>query len=198
MTVIGLTGGSGAGKTVALRVLVGMGAEAIDCDAVYHDLLEADGPMLEALKNRFPDATVAGRLERKTLGKIVFSDPVALAELNQITHKYVRQEVTRKLQLRKESGCHLAAIEAIALIESGIAKQCDKVVGILAEKEVRIRRIIAREGLTHAYASARIQSQKPDDFFKEHCDYILENNGENPASFAASCRTVFAKIKMRG
>jgi len=194
MTIFGITGGSGAGKSTALGVLADMGALVIDCDAVYHRLLEAGGPMLEEIGTRFPGTVTAGKLERKALGNIVFHDPAALANLNQITHSHVRQEVERFVAAHQAQGGTLAAIEAIALIESGIVAMCDFVIGVLSPPGVRARRIVAREVTELAYAEARIASQKPDNFFETHSDYVLENYHQSQAAFVAECRKPFKQL----
>ena len=194
MTVIGITGGSGAGKSTALTVLADMGAHIFDCDTIYHELLETSAPMLGDLDQCFPGVVVDGRLRRKALGEIVFRDPEALAALCAITHKYVSQTLDERLALLAESGTTLVAIEAIALIESGIAARCDFTVGILAPAADRVQRIIDREGISAAYATARIESQKPDAFFREHCDAIIENQHTSPAAFAEVCRVLFERL----
>ena len=205
MTVLGLTGGSGTGKTTALGVLAERGATVIDCDAVYHELVAAGGLMIAELAHRFPGVVENGRLQRKALGQIVFHDPAALADLNVITHKYVCQAVDDRLTaLALHSppwrgapqgwGGSIVAIEAIALIESGLNTRCDLVVGILAPADERIRRITAREGIDPAYAQSRIESQKPDEWFRTHCDHIIENAYPSPAAFAEACRRLFDRI----
>jgi len=202
MTIIGLTGGSGTGKTTALQALADMGAAVIDCDAVYHELLAAGGPMLDEINQRFPGVVADGTLDRKALGKIVFQDAEALADLNAITHSHVCWEVDEQLAALALVGnaapgvphSSVVAIEAIALIESGLAERCDTVIGVLAPKSARIQRITAREGIDPAYATARIESQKPDEFFQANCDYILENDYNSPTAFTEECRRYFNQI----
>jgi len=194
MTIIGLTGGSGAGKSTALSVLAELGAEIIDCDALYHELLHTDGAMAGEIAARFPDAVTGGALHRKTLGRIVFRDPEALADLNTITHRHVCNAVDARIAAYAQNGGTLLAIEAIALIESGLASRCTCTVGILAPVESRIERIVAREEIDRAYATARIESQKPDAFFREHCDYTLENTAPTVEAFAAVCRAFLVGI----
>jgi len=191
MTIIGLTGGSGGGKTTALRVLADLGAHVIDCDALYHKLLAENEAMVEEITVRFPEAFIDGVLNRKALGKIVFQDKAALTALNAITHRHVCEAVDHEIEAYEGV---LIGIEAIALIESGLAERCTSVAGILAPEADRIRRIMAREGIGEAYAKARIESQKPDVFFKEHCDYIIENNYPTAEAFAAACRAAFTQI----
>jgi len=196
MTVIGITGGSGAGKTTAMAVLAGLGSHSIDCDLVYHELLEVGGPMLEELVQRFPGVVADGRLERKALGQIVFHDPKALEDLSVITHSYVCREVDERLRALRGSGQGLVSIEAIALIESGLSQRCDLVVAVLAPVEDRVRRITAREGISPDYARARIESQKSDAFFRAHCDQILKNPCSSREEFAEECRAFFERLLM--
>ena len=80
-TVIGITGGTGCGKTTLLKEIQKLGGLVLDCDAIYHDLLRTDAAMLRAIENRFPGVVESGALNRKKLGAIVFSDPAALADL---------------------------------------------------------------------------------------------------------------------
>ena len=194
MKRIGITGPTGAGKTTALNALVRLGAHVIDADQVYHQLLEGSAPMRAELTARFGPGILdgAGRVDRKALGGVVFADPAALADLNAITHRYVMEELQRQTARAEAQGRPAVAIDAIALIESGAADACDVVVGVLAPKEVRVRRIMAREGISEAYARKRVEAQQGDDFFRAHCGYILENGGEDPAEFEARALALFA------
>lgn len=194
MKRIGITGPTGAGKTTALNALVRLGAHVIDADQVYHQLLEGSAPMRAALVARFGPGILdsQGRVDRKALGGVVFADPAALADLNAITHRYVMEELQQQTAQAEAQGRPAVAIDAIALIESGAADACNVVVGVLAPKEVRVRRIMAREGISEAYARKRVEAQQGDDFFRAHCGYILENGGEDPAEFEARALALFA------
>ena len=111
--IIGITGGTGCGKTTLLREIQDRGGLVLDCDAVYHELLTRDMVLLNAIEARFPGVVEDGQLQRKKLGAIVFSDAAALGDLNTITHGAIRAEVLRRL----ETAPRLAAIDAIALFE---------------------------------------------------------------------------------
>lgn len=142
MTIIGITGPSGGGKTSALRALSALGARIIDCDALYHELLISSTEMLREIDARFDGVVTDGVLDRKALGQVVFADPDALSDLNKITHRYVGLEIDRLLAQWKQEGAAVAAIDAIALIESGRADRCEIIVGVIAPPEIRIRRIM--------------------------------------------------------
>ena len=170
--ILGITGGTGCGKTTLLQLIRQRGGLVLDCDEIYHRLLEADRQMLAAIKNRFPQAFPQDTLDRKALGKIVFADPAALEALNGITHRAVRQEVLRQL----EASPPLAAIDAIGLFESGLDSLCDITVAVTAPLEARVARLMARDGISENYARSRIAAQHDEDWFRRRCDYILEND----------------------
>lgn len=180
--ILGITGGSGSGKTTLLNIIQQQGGLVLDCDEIYHDLLRTDEGLLFAIEARFPGTVENGMLDRKKLGSIVFADEKALLDLNAITHAAVKREVLRRL----ESAPQLAAIDAIGLFEGGLAELCDVTVAVTAPEDVRIARLMAREGISAEYAKKRIAAQHKDDWFREKCDRVLENNGELDA-FATKC-----------
>lgn len=185
MIVLGITGGSGGGKTTLLSRVKARGGFVVDCDAVYHRLLREDAALLAALETHFPGVIEGGALNRKKLGKVVFDNKKALSDLEAITHPRVVAETKRLLD---QSGNHpLAALDAVALIESGLGVLCDKTVAVTAPLESRVRRLVLREGITEDYARLRIAAQKPDESFSNLCDYTLHNDCPNADAFAARC-----------
>jgi len=194
MFIIGITGGTGAGKTTALRALGALGALALDADAVYHELLAGNAELNAELAARFPGAQSGGAVDRKLLAGIVWNDQTALLELNSIAHKYVGAEIDRRLSDWEAQGGAVAAIDAIALIESGIAGKCDIVVGVDAPVEARIKRIMRRDGIPREQAEMRVNAQKPAEFFREHCDYMLEGISSTSEEFEERCREFFIGV----
>lgn len=170
---IGITGGTGCGKTTLLHEIQKRGALVLDCDEIYHQLLKTDQALLAAIEGRFPGTVEHGTLNRKKLGGIVFADSQALAELNQMTHGAVKAEVQRRLAQRDG----LAAIDAIALFEGGLAELCDITVAVTAPEDARVARLMVREGVSREYALSRIRAQKDEEFFRDNCDYVLGNSG---------------------
>ena len=170
--ILGITGGTGCGKTTLLSAIEEAGGLILDCDAIYHELLATNENLLSAIANRFPGTVENGVLRRKKLGTMVFSDEAALQDLNTITHEAVRQEVLRRLEEKPD----LAAIDAIALFESGLDVLCDVTVAVTAPLEERVQRLTARDNIPESYARQRIAAQHDDDWFRSRCDYILENN----------------------
>ena len=198
-TIIGLTGPTGAGKTTVLHVLEGMGAAGLDADAIYHDLTVSSQPMRQALQERFgPDIyDDQGVLLRKQLGAKVFGDAQALEDLNAITHRYIQLEIQRRLDQAQAEGKEMAVVDAIALIESGVADICHITVAVVAKAETRIGRIMARDGINEAYARKRVEAQKPAEFFETHCQYTLHNDGDDPGQLEQQATALFAHILHR-
>ena len=180
--ILGITGGSGCGKTTLLDAVRQAGGMVFDCDRIYHGLLETDQTLLSAIENRFPHTVENGILQRKKLGELVFSDENALNDLNAITHAAVKSEVVRRLS----SAPSLAAIDAIALFESGLSELCDVTVAVTAPEEARVARLMARDGISESYARSRIAAQHDAGWFREKCRCVLTNDGTK-AQFAAKC-----------
>ena len=171
--IIGITGGTGCGKTTLLKTIEEKGGLVLDCDAIYHQLLTRDDQLLKAIEARFPGTVEDGVLQRKKLGSIVFSDENALMDLNKITHGAIKAEVLRLLETKPK----LAAIDAIGLFEGGLAELCDLTVAVTAPEDVRVQRLMLRDNISEEYARSRIAAQHHEDWFREHCDCTLENNG---------------------
>ena len=189
--ILGITGGTGCGKTTLLKEIEGLGGRILDCDAIYHGLLATDRELLGAIEARFPGVAADGGLDRKKLGSIVFSDPDALLDLNRITHSAVKREVIARLEAKPA----LAAIDAIALVEGGLAELCDLTVAVTAPEAVRVRRLMARDGIAEEYARARIAAQKPESYFAQRCDFVLHND-DGLEEFREACRT-FLRSRVR-
>ncbi len=195
MLTLGITGPTGAGKTTALREVEKLGGRVLDADEIYHELLESSSALRSELENRFgPLAAADGTFDRKKLGNIVFRDAQSLEDLNAIAHRYVTQEMRRRLQKAEEEGCPLTAIDAIALFESGAAELCQATLAVIAPQEVRVRRIVAREGIPESYAWARVKAQRPDEFFIQKCGYTLVNDCAGPEEFGKKARALLEKI----
>ena len=184
--ILGITGGTGGGKTTLLQVAQSCGFQVLDCDRIYHELLETEPSLTAAIEERFPGTVKDGQLQRKKLGAVVFADPQALADLNAITHSAVRRVVEARLQKN-------TAIDAIALFESGMDRLCDVTVAVTAPEELRIQRLMAREGITEEYAKSRIAAQHSDNYYRQLCDYVLENTGDI-VQFQGKCLAFFHRL----
>lgn len=193
MKIIGITGGTGAGKTSALNVLADMNVEILDCDAIYHQLIQTSQPLRDALTEEFGDVFCDQGLDRQKLGSLVFQNPDALAQLNAITMGFVEAEVHNRMKQAEEAGRAGVAIDAIGLLESDVRHECDVLVAITAPAELRVQRIMAREGISEEYAWNRVKAQKDERYFRENCHYTLANDS-TPEEFRQRAVELFTKV----
>lgn len=175
MIILGITGGSGCGKTTVSKLFKENGIDVIDTDLVARIIVEPQAPALLEIKDTFGESYINpdGTLNRKALASLVFSNEKMLLALNSITHKYISKYVNT--YINKYTG-DIIGIDGAALFESGIDKQCDYILSVLADKETRLARIIKRDGIIRQDAEMRINSQKDDKFYIEKSDYIVYNN----------------------
>lgn len=199
MIIIGITGPTGAGKTTALGEVEKLGGAVIDCDAVYHELLESDKALQNRLEQEFGDIRDdSGAVDRKKLGAIVFGDPEKLERLNAIAQRATVDRTRLLLEECQAKGMPLAAVDAIGLLESGLGELCHATVAVVAPPEVRVARIMAREGISQDYAWSRVRAQKPDSYFTGGCGYTLNNDCATGAEFAARARALLESILQKG
>ena len=196
MLIIGLTGPTGAGKGTFSQIAVrAFGAEHIDTDKISRQVVEPGSAGLAALVGYFGNGILRadGSLDRKKLAAIVFSDRSKLAALNGITHPLVEKEVEKRLADARERLCPFAVIDAPLLFESGENKLCDVTVGILADEQTRLLRILARDGIDREAAEQRLSAAKSNEYFRERCGYSLENDSDQ-AAFEAQIRRFFEAL----
>ena len=180
MKIIGLCGQSGAGKTTALEVFEKSGFAAIDCDEVSRFVTSPDSPCIKSLAERFGDSILNPdkTLKRQALADVVFSDAESLADLNKITHKYILEEVFRRLDVFREKGFKVAVVDAPVLFESGLDRHCDTTLAVCADLETRLERIISRDGIDRARAEARVSRQLSDTELSRLADRVIYNNSD--------------------
>lgn len=179
MKILGLTGGSGTGKSAACTAFARLGCGVIDADATYRMLCDTCEPMLKEIQNVFGDVfSTDGKLDRKKLGAIVFADAQKLQQLNAITHPYIRQAARDAFAAYSKRGCLLCIYDAPVLFEGQMETLCDKTCAVLAARNTRIARIVARDAITEEYAALRIDAQKNDAFYRERCDYVVQNDAD--------------------
>lgn len=195
MIVFGITGGSGAGKSTVSDMFRAMGVRVIDADKTAREVVQKGTKCLDELIRCFGSEILEsdGSLNRKKLGDIVFSDSAELKKLNQITHKYIKMEIEKQLA---ETECDFAAIDGAVIIGSGVEAMCKFLVSVLAEHDVRIKRITERDGISCESAEKRLAAQPNDDFYIEHSDYLIYNNGD-VCTLREDTEKILKKIKMR-
>jgi dephospho-CoA kinase len=161
--LIGLTGPIGCGKSTVARVLVELGGTLVDADILARDSTARGEPSLPAIRQRFGPSVFHpdGSLDRAALGRVVFSDPVALADLEEITHPHVRRRVTSALDRAAAAGDPFVVLEAIKLVEAGLAEVCDEV-WLVECSAVEQRQRMRERGMTADDIARRTATQGAD------------------------------------
>ena len=174
--VIGITGNIATGKTTVVDMLAELGADTIDADALVHELMGPDSVFAEPLRTAFGDSVVNpdGSIDRPALGTIVFSDADQLATLEALIHPIV---VNTMIAAIYEPGRDTLVLDAIKLFEAGIADHCDEVWVVDAPLDVRVERLMERNGIDRDEAMRRIEAQPPQQDKVDRADVVIANGG---------------------
>ena len=194
--IIGLTGQSGAGKsTVSRKLSLQEGFAVIDCDSIAKEVT-ADGSLCnEQIKKRFPEAVSDELvLDRSKMAGIVFSDKEKLREYESIIYPFITQRVNDLISLYSSNGYQAIILDAPTLFEAGMENICDLIIGVTADIDIRKTRIRQRDNISDEMIDKRFSSQRDDDFFKKHCQYII-NNSFDKAALDKETTNIIKKIR---
>ena len=177
MKIIGITGGTGAGKSSVCDEFKKNGAQIIDADAIARQIVQKGQPAIDEIVAEFGDDVINenGELNRKKTAGIVFSDSKKLDLLNKITHKYIFAEMQKQID---ECTAKILVLDVPLLFQSDFPFKCDLTVAVVADRDKRIGRIIARDGISRAMAEERVLNQMSDEEYRELADIYFENNGD--------------------
>ncbi|EWM53859.1 dephospho-CoA kinase [Ruminococcus flavefaciens] len=177
--VVGLTGQTGAGKSTVSKIFASNGFAVIDADQVARKIVEKGTKCLDEIADFFGQGVINedGTLNRRALAGIVFSDRSKLEMLNTISYPYITGEILRQIRVHSMKGEKLILLDAPTLFESRADDFCEIIISVLADEDIREKRIISRDGLTSEQARKRMNSQLDEEFFRSHSDYIIHNNG---------------------
>lgn len=194
--VIGLTGQTGAGKSTVRKLLKAKGAAVIDADFVAHEVADNSLSCLTDIVEHFSCMVLdeKGKLNRRALGRIVFSDRKKLALLNKIMFPYIVSAIKGQVTAYEQAGAQIIVIDGATLIESGCAKMCSVLVSVTADEETRLTRIIHRDGISKRDAVRRVSAQNPEEFYIKASDYVIKNNG-TPGDLERAAEKVFDEIE---
>lgn len=178
--IIGLTGAIGSGKSTVAEMFSSAGFCTVDCDGISHSL-DAEPSYVKAVRAHFGDGVITlahgtPRIDRKTLAKVVFSDEKARKALQDISYPVILGIVYERAESARSLGLD-TVIDAPTLFESGLDEFCDFTVGVIARDDIRRKRVIERGGISAEDIDMRIKIQPDDAFYRERCDFIIENNG---------------------
>lgn len=174
--IIGITGSSGAGKSTVCEILEAYyKVTIINADKVARKLSKRGTNYVIDIISKFGKSIVDenGELKRRKLAEIIYNDPKKREELNKCTFKYIKKEIERQI---KKAQADTIIIDAPLLFESELNKICDKVIGVISNRELQIERIVARDDIDYENAEKRLNAQQTNEFYMNKCDAIIENN----------------------
>ena len=174
--LIGITGNIGTGKSTVAQMLADLGAETIDADKVAHKVMRRGTEAHDRIAEAFGDEVLnsEGEIDRKELGAIVFNDPRALARLEAIVHPATLEAIDRRVAA---ASANVVAVEAIKLIESGLADRCDSVWVVTCRREQQIERLVRHRDLHREEARQRVEAQPPQEEKIDRADVVIDNSG---------------------
>lgn len=172
--IIGITGASGSGKSIASECFEKIGYKIVDLDKITHEIYKTDKECVNEVKQAFGDEIIDenGDIIRKKLGEIVFCDKEKLNILNEIVHKYILKKALEEIKLNNN-----VVVDAPLLFEAGLDKVCDITLGIISQRDKNAKRIQVRDNISIELAKSRLDKQYDDSFFKDKCSFCIENNG---------------------
>ena len=192
--IVGLTGQSGAGKSTVCETFREEGFVIIDCDSVARQVTEAGSECNRELAEHFPDCFDKDfTLDRSRMASIVFYDKEKLALLEEIEFKFITKRINLMIEeLSENSDCIL--LDAPTLFEAGVDKLCRVIVAVVSDEELRLERIMERDDISREETLKRFSSQHDEAFFREHCDYVIDNDRDLSHAFLQA-REVARQIK---
>jgi dephospho-CoA kinase len=179
VTLIGLTGGIAAGKSTVARIFAELGAPVIDADALSREVTAPGTAAFQRIVESFGDGVLDpdGRIDRRALGRLVFSDEEARRRLEDITHPAIIAAARDRVAALGRQGHRVVLYEAALLVEAGRHRDMDRLVVVAADDEQRVSRLMRRSGLTREEAAARLAAQLPQERKVELADHVIDNSG---------------------
>lgn len=194
--IVGLTGQSGAGKTTICEFLSEAGFGIINCDNVARECTCDGSACNKELAKVFPSCfDEKMSINRKGISEIIFSDRNKLKEFDDIVYPFINKSIDEKIALLLDV-YNVIVLDAPTLFEAGADKKCKAVIGVVAKRNIRLERITARDRISKELALKRFQSQQSTKFFKEHCEFLIENN-DSPLKARIRTERIIRIIKER-
>lgn len=177
MKIMGVTGGIGSGKSTVCRILKKLGAVLIDADKISHNIMNKGSLAYNECVSFFGKCILDefGEINRKKLADIVFNDKKQLEALNEITHKYIFEEMNKQISQNLDKD--LVVLDVPLLFGSDFPIKCDATVGVIADEEIRVMRASKRDSAKAEKIRERIKNQISDKEYYSLADFVIENNG---------------------
>jgi dephospho-CoA kinase len=181
--LVGLTGGIGSGKSTVGRMVRELGVPVLDADRIAREVVAPGQPAHAAIAAAWPHVLAPdGRIDRKQLAALVFSDPGARTRLEAITHPRIREQAMREAAALERQGHRLAFYEAALLVEAGRRDDLDRLVVVTADEDQQIARVMARDHSSREEALARLRAQLPLSEKRKQATDLIDNGGDLAAT----------------
>ena len=180
MKVYGITGNIASGKSSVARMFEELGARVIDADEVAREVVEPGEPAWKEIVEEFGDGVLepGGKINRKKLAEIVFSDEAGRGKLNDITHPRIKERIRDLLKQYEREGASIVMVEATLIVErGGLRSLLNGLIVVTADEETQIERLVREKGYTRDEAVSRLSAQMPAEEKIKHADYVIDNSG---------------------
>lgn len=195
MKIIGITGSSGSGKSTVTQILEKeLKAKVINADEIVKQMQTQGSKYFEEIVELFGKGVIKenGSLNRRKLAEIIFQDKAQKEKLDNLTYKYVVEEIRKQVNMAKEE---YVIIDAPLLIESKLNEICNSVIAVVSKKEEQVKRICKRDNIEESKAKLRIEAQKDNEFYKKNANYVVENNGGNYDELVGRIRKLVQELQ---
>lgn len=195
MRIIGITGSSGSGKSTVTHILEReLKAKVINADEIVKQMQTQGSKYFEEIVELFGIDIIKedGSLNRRKLAEIIFKNKAQKEKLDDLTYKYVVEEIKKQVNMAQEE---YVIIDAPLLIESKLNETCNVVIAVISKKEEQIKRICERDNIEENKAKLRIEAQMDNEFYKKNADYVVENNGGNYDELVGRIRKLVQELQ---
>ena len=173
MTIIGVTGSIGVGKSTVTRILARLGYKIINADKLVHEFFLPKNDVYEALVHKWPDLkTISGALNTQKLGDIIFFDRESKMYVEHLVHPKIIEKIKSEIMAAKEKGEDLV-IEVPLLFETGVDRYCDYIFTVVTDPKIQRKRVMARPNMTEKKFEAILKNQMPDTEEEKRADYVI-------------------------